>query len=124
MSAYGQKRRRTWKKPGKQCLNTLNHIEELILFLDDGRIPMDNNLAENAIRPFVVGRKNFFFSNTPEGAEVMARLYSLVETAKANKLNPTEYLTILFQQLLYAETEELLTCLLPQCLNTITPLPY
>jgi len=52
--------------------------------MKDGRLPMDNNAAENCIRPFVVGRKNWLFSGTPEGAAASAVLYSLVESAKAN----------------------------------------
>ena len=51
--------------------------------LDDGLIPLDNNPAENAIRPFVVGRKNWLFSHTPSGAQASAAIYSLIETAKA-----------------------------------------
>jgi hypothetical protein len=54
--------------------------------LDDGRLEVDNNLCENAIRPFVMGRKAWLFSDTPAGATASARLYSLIETAKANGL--------------------------------------
>ncbi len=78
-------------------------------------------MAENAIRPFVVGRKNFLFCDTAAGAEAMAGLYSLVETAKADKLNPAEYLKTLFERLPYAETEDQLRSLLPQYLNASTP---
>jgi transposase len=56
----------------------------------------DNNTVENAIRPFVVGRKNWLFSNTPRGAHASAVIYSLVESAKANKLEPYDYLRYLF----------------------------
>ncbi len=62
---------------------------------------MDNNLAENAIRPFVVGRKNWLFSKTPEGAKASALLYSLIETAKANKLDTYKYLKYLFKEFPY-----------------------
>jgi len=58
---------------------------------------MDNNLAENAIRPFVVGRKNWLFCDTVAGAEASAALYSMIETARANGLNPFEYLKVLFK---------------------------
>lgn len=58
---------------------------------DDGRLPLDNNLAECGIKPFVIGRKNFLFSDTPRGAEVSADMYSIVVTAKANGLNPRKY---------------------------------
>ena len=58
-------------------------------------VPMDNNPAEQAIRPFTLGRKNFVFINTDHGARASAMLYSLVETAKANGLNPYKYFELL-----------------------------
>ena len=64
----------------------------LTAFLDDPEIPLSNNRAENAIRPFVVGRKNWLFSDTVHGAESSAIIYSLIETAKANGQNPERYL--------------------------------
>ena len=64
----------------------------------------DNNSAENAIRPFVVGRKNWLFAGTPKGALASAGLYSLIETAKANGLEPYRYLRYLFEELPFAET--------------------
>lgn len=54
--------------------------------------PISNNLAENAIRPFVVGRKNWLFCDSAKGAESSAIVYSLVETAKANRIDPYDYL--------------------------------
>ncbi len=81
---------------------------------------MDNNLAENAIRPFVVGRKNWLFCDTVDGAIARARLYSLIETAKANELNPNKYLEDLFEQLPYAESEIELKTLLPQYIKIDT----
>jgi transposase len=74
----------------------------------------DNNLAENAIRPFVVGRKNYLFSGSPDGAQASSDLYSLVETAKAKGLNPYEYFRFLLEKLPYAETTEDFKKLLPQ----------
>ncbi|PAF20885.1 transposase, partial [Shouchella clausii] len=68
-------------------------------FLQDGRLEIDNNRSERAIKPFVIGRKNWLFSNTPRGARGSAIVYSIVETAKENGLNPYEYLLYLFQQL-------------------------
>ncbi|MBF0557070.1 MAG: transposase domain-containing protein, partial [Nitrospirae bacterium] len=70
--------------------------------------------AENAIRPFVVGRKNWLFSGHPRGAEASAALYSLIETAKANGLEPYKYLRYIFEQLPYARTEDDYKSLLPQ----------
>ena len=58
----------------------------------DGRLEISNNLAERSVKPFVMGRKNFLFANTPGGAHDSAILYSLVETAKASGLDPYRYL--------------------------------
>lgn len=68
-------------------------------FLEDGRIEITNAIAENAIRPFAVGRKNWLFSGSPKGARASACVYSLVETAKANGLDPFKYLKTLFEQI-------------------------
>jgi transposase len=103
---------------GKAIAYTLGLWPQLTAFLDDGHIPIDNNLAENAIRPFVVGRKNFLFSGSPAGAHASATLYSLIETAKANGLEPRSYLTFLFERLPTARTPEELDALLPQNLTT------
>jgi hypothetical protein len=70
----------------------------LYTFLEDGNVPIDNNRAENAIRPFAVGRKNWLFSNTANGAKCSAALYSIVATAQANGLDAERYLTDLFTQ--------------------------
>ena len=75
---------------------------------------MDNNLAENAIRPFVVGRKNWLFSAHPNGAKASAALYSLIETAKANGMKPYFYLRYLFDQLPLCKTEADYRNLMPQ----------
>ena len=73
-----------------KALNYLrNEWDRLIRYLDDGRIEIDNNGAENAIRPFVVGRKNWLFSTSIKGVKASANLYSLIETAKANGLPGT-----------------------------------
>ena len=71
----------------------------LIRVLDDGRIEVDNNRCENVIRPFVLGRKAWLFADTPAGATASARLYSLIETAKANGLEPYAYLARVFADL-------------------------
>ena len=60
-------------------------------YLKDGRCSLSNNLAENAIRPFTVGRKNWLFADTPRGAVASAAIYSLVESAKANGLDVYKY---------------------------------
>jgi hypothetical protein len=71
---------------------TLNHRKQLCRFLDDGRIPIDNNLVENTIRPIAIGRKNWLFAGSPEGARRLAIIYSIVATCKLNYINPYEYL--------------------------------
>lgn len=76
----------------------LNEKKYLYTFLDDGNVPIDNNRAENAIRPFAVGRKNWLFNNTERGARCSAILYSIISTAQANGLDAEKYLTELFSQ--------------------------
>ena len=80
-------------------------------------LELDNNRAENAIRPFVLGRKNWLFAGSPKGAETSALLYSLVETAKANGLEPWAYLNHLFEQLPMATSPEAIAALLPHHLT-------
>lgn len=77
----------------------LNQWDKLSNFLLDGRLEISNNRGERAIKPFVIGRKNFLFSNTPKGATASAIIYSVIETAKANMLSPFHYLTYLFEKL-------------------------
>ena len=83
---------------GKAVTYCLNQWDKLQGYLLDGRLEIDNNRAERAIKPFVIGRKNWLFSNTPRGARISAILYSLVETAKENGLKPFEYITYLLEQ--------------------------
>ena len=85
----------------------------LICYCDESYLRMDNNLAENAIRPFVVGRKAWLFSNSQKGARASANLYSLVETAKACGLEPYSYLKEIFTRLPAAETVADIEKLLP-----------
>jgi transposase len=72
---------------------------KLTRYVENGAWPIDNNLAENAIRPFVVGRRNWLFADTVAGAHASANLYSLVETCKANGIDPYAYLVSLFRKL-------------------------
>ena len=69
-----------------------NQKAHLSAFLEHGEIEISNNQVENAIRPFVVGRKGWLFADTPQGAEASAIIYSLMETAKANSLRLDDYL--------------------------------
>ena len=80
---------------------SLNQKQRLMAYLDHGEVPISNNLAENAIRPFTLGRKNWLFCDTPKGAEASAIVYSLVESAKANGVEPFAYLQHVLVQLPY-----------------------
>ena len=64
-------------------------------YFENGNCAISNNIAENAIRPFTVGRKNWLFSDTPKGAKASADVYSIVETAKANRLDVFKYFELL-----------------------------
>ena len=66
-------------------------------YLKDGACSLSNNLSENSIRPLVVGRKNWLFSDTPAGADASMKIYSMIETAKANDLDPKKYLNYLLE---------------------------
>jgi transposase len=99
---------------GKAMSYTLSRWCKLIRYLEDGHITPDNNAAENAIRPFVVGRKNWLFAGSPNGADAAATLYSLIETAKACGLDSYRYLRFLFEKIPYAQGEADYAALLPQ----------
>ena len=98
---------------GKAFGYALNQWSKIVRYCDDGNLHISNIRAENAIRPFVIGRKNWLFSDTPRGARASATLYSLVETAKANNLEPYEYLRAMLKRLPYAENAEDIEELLP-----------
>ncbi len=102
---------------GKAIAYARKQWDRLTVYLEDGRLRPDNNLAENAIRPFAVGRKNWLFSGAPRGAHASAALYSLIETAKANGLEPYAYLRHLFERLPCTTTEAERKALLPQSLD-------
>lgn len=89
------------------------HWDGLVRYCDDGRVAIDNNACENAIRPFVVGKKNWLFSDTVAGAQASANLYSLVVTARANALEPYAYLRRVFTELPAATTVQDIEKLLP-----------
>jgi hypothetical protein len=99
---------------GQAVSYTLANWEKLIIYLQDGRLRPDNNLVENAIRPFVVGRKNWLFAGSPDGARASATFFSLIETAKANGLEPYAYLRHIFDKLPLAKSDQDLKDLLPQ----------
>jgi len=98
---------------GKAISYSLNQWDKLIAYLESPYLTPDNNACENAIRPFVIGRKNWLFNQSPEGAESSAGMYTLIETAKQNGLVPFKYLMALFQKAPFATSTEDWEKLLP-----------
>ncbi len=90
-----------------------NHWEYLIRYIDNGDYPIDNNPAENAIRPFAIGRKNWLFSNSVAGAQASANLYSIIETVKAHKIQPYDYLRWVLKHIPNAQIVEDFENLMP-----------
>lgn len=86
-------------KISKAIEYALNHQKGLSEYIHDGRLPMTNSLDERTIRPFTTGRKNWLFSASTKGADASAAAYSIIETAKANGLDPYKYLTFIFSYL-------------------------
>ena len=84
---------------GKALAYSIHQEKYLRTFLSDGETPMDNNYAEQAIRPFTIGRKNFVLIESSNGARASAVLYSIVETAKANGINTYKYLELLLTEI-------------------------
>ena len=79
-------------KLGEAFTYAFHQKKGLMNYLEDGNCSISNNLAENSIRPFTIGRKNWLFSGSPKGAQASAGVYTLIETAKANGLNPRKYI--------------------------------
>ena len=98
---------------GRALAYANNEWVYLIRYIEHGALRPDNNLAENAIRPFVIGRKNWLFSDTEKGAQASAALYSLVETAKANGLEPYAYMRDVIEKIPTAQSLEDFEKLLP-----------
>lgn len=84
---------------GKALAYSINQEKYLRVFLYDGNVPPDNNYAEQAIRPFTIGRKNFVLMESDNGARASAMIYSIIETAKANGLNTYKYLELLLTEI-------------------------
>ena len=103
--------------PGSLLGKALHYMSaqwpKLSRFVNDGAYPIDNNPCENAIRPFVVGRRNWLFADTVAGANASANLYSLLQTCKANRIEPYRYLAALFTALPLAKTADDYEVLLP-----------
>ena len=98
---------------GKAMGYALNQWAKLLRYLEDGRLHISNNHTERAIKPFVIGRKNWIFCSSVKGAEAAAIIYSLIETCKAHKINASDYLAYAFENLPTADTLEKLELLLP-----------
>ena len=107
-------------KTGKAFTYMNNQWEKLTRYCEDGRLNISNCAAENAIRPFVIGRKAWMFADTPKGAHASAALYSIIETAKANGLEPYYYLLHIFKELPKATCVEDYEQLLPWNVNKET----
>ncbi|MEJ2353447.1 MAG: transposase, partial [Anaerolineales bacterium] len=91
----------------------LNNWHKFSAFLSHPDLPIDNNPMEQAIRPFTLGRKHWLFAGSPRGADASAFLYSLIETAEANGLEPKHYLKELFERYPLAIGEDERRALLP-----------
>jgi hypothetical protein len=91
---------------GKAVTYAINQKEYLTSFLKDGRIQLSNNLAEQSIKMFVIGRKNWLFSNTPNGADSSAIIYSIIQTALANDLKPLYYLEYIFEEIQNSKNQD------------------
>lgn len=100
-------------KAGEAISYLHKNWEKLTAYIKDGRLNIDNNPVENAIRPFAIGRKNWMFSNSQDGAKSSALIYSIIETAKANNLEPYAYLRELFSALPQRDVVEDFEALLP-----------
>lgn len=101
-------------KIGEAIRYTLSNWELLNNYLKDGRVEIDNNILENAIRPFAIGRKNWLFMGSPSGAKAGAVFYSLIETCKANNIEPYKYFCAMLNQLRECVTDDDYRKLLPQ----------
>lgn len=102
-------------KLGEAIHYGLSQWSKLEAYMQDGHLEIDNNRAERSIKPFVMGRKAWLFSNTPRGARASAITYSIVETAKENGLDPLNYFQFLFEQMPNIDLED------PEAMNTLLP---
>jgi len=99
---------------GQALTYARNQWERAASYVECCLLTPDNNVAENAIRPVALGRKNWLFAGTPKGAAASALFFSLVETAKANEIEPRAYLSFLFERFPAAQTTEDMRALMPQ----------
>ena len=95
----------------------LGNWKKLMVYLEDGRLEIDNNLIENAIRPFALGRKNWLFMGSPAGAEAVTVFYSLIQTCVANEIEPLSYLIAMLHRIRFCKTDDDYRELLPFFIN-------
>ena len=100
-------------KLGKAVYYLTEEEQYLRRYIEDGRLEIDNNRAERSIKPFVIGRKNWLFANTPSGAKASATAFSVIETAKENSLEPYAYLKYIFTKAPNLREDESIDILLP-----------
>ena len=98
---------------GKAMTYLQNQWDKLIVYCTDGQLRISNIMAENAIRPFAVGRRSWLFADSPAGANASAAHYSLIQTARLHGLEPYAYLNAIFKAIPYAQTVEDIEALLP-----------
>ena len=98
---------------GKAINYPLKQWPKLVVYLENGQIRIDNNDCERAIKPFVIGRKNWLFNNTEKGAKASSIIFSIIETCKANEINSYNYLRYLFANIHKAKTKQDLRSILP-----------
>ena len=102
---------------GQAFRYSMKHREGLRRFLEDGRLEIDNNLTEQQIKPFVIGRKNFMFADSMDGAHALCLHFSLIRTAIAHHLNPYEYYVMILKRIPYCKIVEDYEKLLPWNIN-------
>jgi len=102
---------------GKAVSYARTEWPKLLRYLDSPYLTPDTNFVENSIRPFVIGRRNWLFSGSPRGAHASATLYSLIETARANSIEPYRYLRYLFTRLPLAKNKDDYLALTPEHLD-------
>ena len=119
VSTFHYRQQKVWKALQKSKLGkAVNYLIEeepyLRRYIEDGRLEIDNNRAERSIKPFVIGRKNWLFANTPSGAKASATAFSIIKTAKENDLDPYEYLRYVFTKAPNLQENESIDILLPR----------
>jgi len=106
---------------GQALAYCLKYWGNLIRYVEDGRLDIDNNLSERAIKPFAIGRKNWMFADTPQGAEAAATLFSLIETCKYHQVEPYAYLKLVLAKIPTCKSDEDYRQLLPFNLKILMP---